>query len=80
MWTDGAADGDYDEMYAARPRIKSKESVVRIREIAEDVGWLIVIFMLLPLAIPLAVLAFMFLLGQRLYAGHRERRRLGHVW
>jgi hypothetical protein len=65
---------------AARPRIQSKESVVRTREIATDVVWLIVIVMLLPLAIPIAALAFMFLLGQRFYAGHLERRRLGGVW
>jgi hypothetical protein len=67
-------------MDAARPRIQSKESVVRTREIATDVGWLILIVMLLPLAIPIAALAFMFLLGQRFYAGHLERRRLGGVW
>lgn len=53
---------------------------MRIREIAEDVGWLILIVLLMPLAIPVAALAFMFLLGQRLYAGHRERRRLGFAW
>jgi hypothetical protein len=53
---------------------------VRTREIAEDVGWLILIVMLLPLALPIAALAFMFLLGQRFYAGYLERRRLGRVW
>lgn len=53
---------------------------MRTREIAADVGWLILIVMLLPLAIPIAALAFMFLLGQRFYAGHLERRRLGGVW
>lgn len=53
---------------------------MRGREIAADIGWLILIAMLLPLAIPLAALAFIFLLGQRLYAGHLERRRLGGVW
>jgi hypothetical protein len=53
---------------------------VRTREIAADVGWLILIVMLLPLAIPIGALAFMFLLGQRFYAGHVERRRLGRVW
>lgn len=53
---------------------------MRTREIATDVGWLIVILMLLPLAIPFVALAFMFLLGQRFYAGHLERRRLGGVW
>ena len=50
------------------------------REVAADVGWLILILMLLPLAIPIAALAFIFLLGQRFYAGHVERRRLGGVW
>jgi hypothetical protein len=54
--------------------------VVRTREIAADVGWLILILMLLPLAIPVAALAFIFLLGQRFYAGHLERRRLGGAW
>lgn len=53
---------------------------MRTREIAMDAVWLIVILMLLPLAIPLGALAFMFLLGQRFYAGHLERRRLGGVW
>jgi hypothetical protein len=73
-------------MYAAPPRqcrrsrIPAEESVVRTREIAEDVGWLILIVLLLPLAIPVAALAFVFLLGQRVYAGHRERRRLGFAW
>jgi hypothetical protein len=80
MCTDGVADGDYDEGCSRRDRGQSKESVVRTREIAADVGWLILIVMLLPLAIPIAVLAFMFLLGQRFYAGHLERRRLGGVW
>jgi hypothetical protein len=53
---------------------------VRTREIATDVGWLILIVMLLPLAIPVTALAFMCLLGQRVYAGHLERRRLGGAW
>jgi hypothetical protein len=53
---------------------------VRTREIAEDLGWFILIVLLLPFAIPVAALAFVFLLGQRLYAGHRERRRLGFAW
>lgn len=73
-------------MYAAAPRradvagIRAKESFVRTREIAADVGWLVLIVLLLPLAIPVAALAFVFLLGQRLFAGHRERRRLGFAW
>ena len=53
---------------------------MRTREIAEDLGWFILIVLLLPLAIPAAVLAFVFLLGQRAYAGHPERRRLGSAW
>jgi hypothetical protein len=61
-------------------RITAEESIVRTREIAEDVGWLILIVLLLPLAIPVAALAFVFLLGRRLYAAHRERRRLGFAW
>lgn len=52
---------------------------MRTGEVVADVGWLIVILMLLPLAIPIAALAFMFLLGQRFYAGHLERRRLGGI-
>jgi hypothetical protein len=73
-------------MYAAPPRrcrrsrIPAEESIVRTREIVEDVGWFILIVLLLPFAIPLLALAFVFLLGQRLYAGHRERRRLGFAW
>jgi hypothetical protein len=61
-------------------RIPSKERIMRAREYATDVGWLILIVLLLPIAIPIAALAFVFLLGQRLYAGHRERRRLGFSW
>jgi hypothetical protein len=53
---------------------------VRTREIVADVGWLILIVLLLPLAIPLAALAFAYLLASRLYAAHRERRRLGLAW
>jgi hypothetical protein len=53
---------------------------VHIREIAADIGWLTLVVMLIPLAIPLAGLAFMGLLVQRLYAGHVERRRLGRAW
>jgi hypothetical protein len=60
--------------------IPAEESIVRTREVVTDVGWLILIVLLLPLAIPVAALAFAFLLGQRLYAGHRERRRLGFAW
>jgi hypothetical protein len=64
----------------SRGRIAAEESIVRTHQIAEDVGWLILIVLLLPLAIPVTALAFVFLLGQRLYAGHRERRRLGFAW
>jgi hypothetical protein len=53
---------------------------VRTREVAVDLVWIILILMLLPLAIPIAALGFIFLLGQRFYAGHVERRRLGGVW
>jgi hypothetical protein len=62
------------------PGIPAEESIVRTREIVTDVLWLVLIVLLLPLAIPIAALAFAFLLGQRLYAGHRERRRLGFAW
>lgn len=50
------------------------------REIAADIGWLALIVVLMPLAIPFLALAFVALVGQRLYAGHRERRRLGFAW
>lgn len=46
---------------------------MRIREIALDVGWLILLVLLIPVALPLFVLGFIFLLGQRLYAGVRNR-------
>lgn len=39
---------------------------MRWREITEDLGWLVLIVLLLPLAIPAALVAFVFLLGQRL--------------
>jgi hypothetical protein len=54
-------------------RSRDKESAVRIREIALDMGWLLVLVLLIPLAIPLFVIAFIFLLGQRLYSGARHR-------
>ena len=57
-----------------------KGAMVHTREIAADVGWLVLIVLLMPLAIPFLALAFVYLLGQRLYAGHRERRRLGFAW
>jgi hypothetical protein len=53
---------------------------MRTREIVEDLGWFLLIALLLPLAIPVGALVFAFLLGQRLYAGYRERRRLGFAW
>ena len=51
-----------------------------MREVAEDIGWLLLIVLLLPLAVPFLALAFGYLLCKRVYAGHRERRRLGHAW
>ncbi len=50
-------------------------SVARFREFAADAGWLLVIVLLLPLAIPLGMLAAVFLLGERLYGESRRRIR-----
>ena len=48
---------------------------MRLRELAEDLGWLTLIVLLLPLAIPFGMLAAVFLLGERLYWGSRRRMR-----
>jgi hypothetical protein len=50
-----------------RRRRGDEECGVRIREVLEDVAWLILIVMLLLLAVPFVALAFAMLLGQRLY-------------
>lgn len=52
---------------------------MRFRELAEDLGWLTLIVLLLPLAIPFGVLAALFLLGERLYWGNQRRMRRGGV-
>jgi hypothetical protein len=49
-------------------------SPIRFREFAADAGWLVVIVLLLPLLIPLGVLAAVFLLQERLYGENRRRR------
>lgn len=55
-------------------------SAARLREFAADAGWLLVIVLLLPLAIPLGVLAAVFLLGERLHGESRRRiRRRGGI-
>jgi hypothetical protein len=46
---------------------------MHVRERTEDLGWLVLIVVLIPLAIPLGALAFAFLLGQRLYAWTQGR-------
>ena len=50
---------------------------MRVRELVGDIGWLVALVVLLPLAIPIGVLAFLFLLGQRLHAWSRSRMRPG---
>lgn len=50
-------------------------TAVRLRELAEDAGWLVLVVLLLPLAIPLGALAVVFLLGERLYGWNRSRMR-----
>jgi hypothetical protein len=50
-------------------------STIRFREFAADAGWLVVIVLLLPLLIPVGVLAAVFLLQERLYGERRRRRR-----
>jgi hypothetical protein len=44
---------------------------VRIREIALDIGWILVLVLLVPVAIPLVALGLTCLLVQRLYAKAR---------
>jgi hypothetical protein len=50
-------------------------SPIRFREFAADAAWLVVIVLLLPLIIPLGVLAAVFLLQERLYGESRRRMR-----
>jgi hypothetical protein len=50
-------------------------TAVRLRELAEDIGWLVLVVLLLPLAIPLGALTAVFLLGEHLYRGSRRRMR-----
>jgi hypothetical protein len=52
---------------------------MHIRELTADLGWLVLIVLLLPLAIPLGGLAFVFLLGQRLYAWTHGRMGPGYA-
>lgn len=48
---------------------------LRLREFAADAGWLVVIVLLLPLLVPLGVLAAVFLLQERLSRESRRRMR-----
>ena len=50
-------------------------SALRLREFAADAAWLVLVVLLLPLAIPLGVLAAVLLLGERLYGENRRRMR-----
>jgi hypothetical protein len=50
-------------------------TTTRFSEFAADAGWLVVIVLLLPLLIPLGVLAVLFVLQERLYGGRRRRMR-----
>jgi hypothetical protein len=50
-------------------------SPLRFREYAADAGWLVIIVLLLPLIIPLGVLAVVLLLQERLYGKGRRRMR-----
>jgi hypothetical protein len=52
---------------------------MQFRELTIDAGWLLLLIMLLPLAIPLGALAFAFLLGQRLYSWSRGRMQAGYA-
>jgi hypothetical protein len=46
---------------------------VRIREIALDMGWILVVVLLIPVTIPLVALGLTLLLGQRLYMKARHQ-------
>ena len=50
-------------------------SATRLREFAADAGWLVVIALLLPLLIPLGVVAAVFVLQERLSRESRRRMR-----
>jgi hypothetical protein len=50
-------------------------SAVRLREFATDAGWLVVIALLLPLLIPLGVLAAILVLQEHLSRESRRRMR-----
>jgi ABC-type phosphate transport system permease subunit len=50
-------------------------SPIRFREFAADAGWLVIIVLLLPVIIPLGVLAAVFLVQERLYGEGRRRMR-----
>jgi hypothetical protein len=54
-------------------------SAIRLREFAADAWWLMVIVLLLPLAIPLGVVAIVLLLGERLYGERQRRMRVAAV-
>jgi hypothetical protein len=48
-----------------------QEMSMRWREFGEDFGWLLAV-LLFPLALPIGVLVFLYLLGQRLVRGRRQ--------
>jgi hypothetical protein len=53
--------------------------IVRTRELLGDVGWIVTLVLLLPVALPIGALAFLFLLGQRFHAWTRSRMQAGFV-
>jgi ABC-type phosphate transport system permease subunit len=54
-------------------------SPIRFREFAADAGWLVIIVLLLPVIIPLGVLAAVFLVQERLYGEGRRRMRARRI-
>jgi hypothetical protein len=52
---------------------------VRLGEFAAEAGWLVVIVLLLPVLIPLGVLAVIFVLQERLAGESRRRVRGGGI-
>lgn len=46
---------------------------MRIRELVIDVGWMLLLVLLIPVALPLVALGFIGLLGKRLYDRQRHQ-------
>jgi hypothetical protein len=45
---------------------------MRIREIVIDIGWLILVILLIPVAIPVVAVGFIALCGKRVYDRRRQ--------